>query len=150
VVPIDIEIDGLKLQGWVALPTFSRSQADMQYFFVNGRMVRDKVVSHALRQAYGDVMYHGRQPAYVLYFDIEPTMVDVNAHPAKYEVRFRESRLVHDFLYRTVQQALAEVKPDLSVAEELVVTDIGDANKARLASVGHAGYQTGFRQKGRS
>lgn len=98
---------GLKLSGWIGLPTFSRSQTDMQFFFVNRRMVRDKLVSHAVRQAYQDVLYHGRQPAYVLYLEIDPAMVDVNAHPAKHEVRFRESRLVHDFLFKTLQQVLA-------------------------------------------
>lgn len=98
---------GLKLSGWIGLPAFSRSQADMQFFFVNRRMVRDKLVSHAVRQAYQDVLYHGRQPAYVLYLEIDPAMVDVNAHPAKHEVRFRESRLIHDFLFKTLQQVLA-------------------------------------------
>jgi DNA mismatch repair protein MutL len=98
---------GLKLSGWLSLPTFSRSQTDMQFFFVNRRMVRDKLVSHAIRQAYQDVLYHGRQPAFVLFLEMDPAMVDVNAHPAKHEVRFRESRLVHDFLFKTLQQALA-------------------------------------------
>src|SRR5690606_36920615 len=82
---------GLKLSGWIGLPAFSRSQTDMQFFFVNRRMVRDKLVSHAVRQAYQDVLYHGRQPAFVLYLEMDPASVDVNAHPAKYEVRFRES-----------------------------------------------------------
>lgn len=98
---------GLKLSGWIGLPTFSRSQTDMQFFFVNHRMVRDKLVAHAVRQAYQDVLYHGRQPAYVLYLEMDPAMVDVNAHPAKHEVRFRESRLVHDFLFKTLRQVLA-------------------------------------------
>lgn len=98
---------GLKLSGWIGLPAFSRSQTDMQFFFVNRRMVRDKLVSHAVRQAYQDVLYHGRQPAYVLYLEMDPATVDVNAHPAKHEVRFRESRLVHDFLFKTLQQVLA-------------------------------------------
>ncbi len=98
---------GLRLWGWVGLPTFSRSQADMQYFFVNGRMVRDKLITHAVKQGYQDVLFHGRHPAFVLYFELDPTLVDVNAHPAKHEVRFRESRLVHDFLFRTLKQSLA-------------------------------------------
>ncbi len=101
----------LRLWGWVALPTFSRSQADLQYFFVNSRMVRDKLVSHAIRQAYQDVLYHGRHPAFVLYLELDPTLVDVNAHPAKHEVRFRETRLVYDFIFRTLSQVLAEVRP---------------------------------------
>ncbi|MEN8106400.1 MAG: DNA mismatch repair endonuclease MutL [Pseudomonadota bacterium] len=102
---------GLQLSGWVATPTFSRSQADLQYFYVNNRMVRDKLVTHAVRQAYSDVLFHGRHPAYVLFLRIDPALVDVNAHPAKHEVRFRDSRLVHDFLYRTLHEALAQVRP---------------------------------------
>jgi DNA mismatch repair protein MutL len=102
---------GLKLGGWVAAPTFSRSQPDLQYFYVNGRMVRDKLVTHAVRQAYTDVLFHGRHPAYVLFLEIDPTVVDVNAHPAKHEVRFRDSRLVHDFLFRTLHDALAQIRP---------------------------------------
>ncbi len=98
---------GLRLSGWVGLPAASRSQADQQYFYVNDRLVRDKVVTHAVRQAYADVLYHGRHPVYALFFEIDPTLVDVNVHPAKSEVRFRESRLVHDFLYRTLHEALA-------------------------------------------
>ena len=111
-VAIDMQIDGLALQGWVALPTFSRSQADMQYFFVNRRIIRDKVISHAVRQAYQDVLFHGRHPAFVLYLDIDPRQVDVNVHPQKHEVRFRNSRQVHDFLYRSLHRALADVQPE--------------------------------------
>ncbi len=110
-VRIDHQAAGLRLWGWIALPTFSRAQQDMQYLFVNGRMVRDRLLAHALRQAYQDVLYHGRHPAYVVYLELDPQLVDVNAHPAKYEVRFRESRMVHDFLFRTVQRALAEIRP---------------------------------------
>lgn len=115
-VHIDAEAAGLQLQGWVGLPTFSRSQADMQYFFVNGRVVRDKLVVHAIKQAYRDVLYHGRQPAFVLYLWLDPKLVDVNVHPTKHEVRFRDGRLVHDFLFRTLHQALGEVRPQDTVA----------------------------------
>ncbi len=108
---LDFEATELRLSGWIALPTFSRSQTDLQYFYVNGRMVRDKLVAHAVRQAYQDVLYHGRHPAFVLYLEIPPDQVDVNAHPAKHEVRFRDSRLVHDFLFRSLHQALAKVRP---------------------------------------
>lgn len=102
---------GLSLSGWIAQPTFSRSQTDLQYFFVNGRVVRDKLIAHAVRQAYQDVLFHGRHPAFVLYLEMDPTAVDVNVHPAKHEVRFRDSRLVHDFLFRTLHAVLADVRP---------------------------------------
>jgi DNA mismatch repair protein MutL len=110
---LDYEAAGLKLWGWVGLPTFSRSQADLQYFYVNGRMIRDRLVTHAVRQGYSDVLYHGRHPAYVLFLEMAPEKVDVNAHPTKHEVRFREGRLVHDFLYRTLHKALADVRPNV-------------------------------------
>ncbi|MCK5336135.1 MAG: DNA mismatch repair endonuclease MutL, partial [Gammaproteobacteria bacterium] len=86
-VYIEHEAAGIKIWGWIALPTFSRSQADLQYFYVNGRMVKDRIVTHAIRQAYQDVLFHGRHPAYILYFELDPVLVDVNAHPTKSEVR---------------------------------------------------------------
>src|SRR3990167_2810100 len=97
----------MRLSGWLGLPTFSRSQADLQYFYVNGRMVRDKLVMHAIRQAYHDVLYRDRYPAYILFLEIAPNMVDVNVHPTKHEVRFREGRTVHDFIARGVHDALS-------------------------------------------
>ncbi len=108
---VEFERAGLRLWGWVALPTFSRSQADLQHFFVNGRSIKDKLVTHAVRQAYQDVLYHGRHPAYVLYLQLDPAAVDVNVHPTKHEVRFRDGRLVHDFLFSSLHRALAEVRP---------------------------------------
>ena len=120
---------GLGLRGWVGLPTFSRSQGDMQHFYVNGRMVRDRLVTHAVRQAYQDVLYHGRHPAYLLYLEIDPRLVDVNVHPTKHEVRFRDSRLVHDFLFRTLHQVLAEVRPGAQAGESAVVTRVAAASK---------------------
>ncbi|WP_372980862.1 DNA mismatch repair endonuclease MutL [Marinobacter sediminum] len=111
-VLIDAEATGLRLWGWVALPTFSRSQADLQYFFVNGRVIRDRLVAHAVRQAYRDVLYNNRHPAFVLYLEVDPATVDVNVHPTKHEVRFRDGRLVHDFIFRTLHKALADVRPD--------------------------------------
>lgn len=113
---VEFEASGLKLSGWIALPTFSRSQADLQYFYINNRMIRDKLVTHAIRQAYQDVLYHGRHPAYVLFLEMDPVLVDVNAHPTKHEVRFRESRLTHDFLFRAIHQVLADITPSQSPA----------------------------------
>jgi DNA mismatch repair protein MutL len=108
---VDNDRTGIRLWGWMGLPTFSRSQADLQHFFVNGRCIRDKVVSHAIRQAYQDVLYHGRHPAYVLFLEIEPGDVDVNVHPTKHEVRFRDSRAIHGFVYGTLNKALAQDRP---------------------------------------
>ena len=110
-VVIDRVAHGLSLRGWVGLPTFSRSQADLQYFFVNGRVVKDKVITHAVRQAYRDVLYGGRHPAYVLFLELDANRVDVNVHPTKHEVRFRDSRSVHGFVFSTLGRALADVRP---------------------------------------
>lgn len=122
-VHIETEAGELKLTGWMGLPTFSRSQADLQYFFVNGRVVRDKVIAHAVRQAYQDVLYGGRHPAFVLYLTMNPVSVDVNVHPAKAEVRFREQRMVHDFLYRSLHRAIAEVTPKDHIAAQSSVSN---------------------------
>jgi len=97
----------IKLSGWVGLPTFNRSQTDMQYLFVNGRIVRDRLLSYAVKQAYADVLYHGRHPAYLLFLEIPHDLVDVNVHPAKYEVRFANGRWVYDFLRRSVREAVS-------------------------------------------
>lgn len=103
---IQAESNGLKLFGWLASPKALRAQADLQYFYVNGRIVRDKVVSHAIRQAYQKICLPGRYPAYVLYFELDPAAVDVNVHPTKHEVRFREARTVHAFLSYAIQEGL--------------------------------------------
>lgn len=113
---IETDIGELKLWGWVGLPTFSRSQADLQYFYVNGRVIKDRLVSHAVKQAYRDVLYHGRHPAFVLYLELDPTLVDVNVHPTKHEVRFRDGRNVHNFIFRSLHQLLADVRPADQVA----------------------------------
>ncbi|KZY65204.1 DNA mismatch repair endonuclease MutL, partial [Oleiphilus sp. HI0066] len=126
-VEIDVEASGLKLWGWVALPTFSRSQADLQYFFVNGRVIRDRLVSHAVKQAYRDVLYHGRHPAFVLYLELDPALVDVNVHPTKHEVRFRDGRLVHDFIFRSLHRALADVRPDEYMREEQSASRVAES-----------------------
>ncbi|MEM6484812.1 MAG: DNA mismatch repair endonuclease MutL [Pseudomonadota bacterium] len=106
----------IKLVGWVAQPTFSRSQADLQHFFVNGRYIRDKLVVHAVRQAFSDVLYHGRHPAFVLFLELDPVSVDVNVHPTKHEVRFRDGRAVHSFVYSTLHQVVADLRPDAIAA----------------------------------
>jgi DNA mismatch repair protein MutL len=111
---IDHSAAGLRLWGWLGAPTASRSQPDLQYAYVNGRMVRDKRLNHAARQGYADVMFHGRHPAWLLYLELDPTAVDVNAHPQKHEVRFRDARLVHDFVYRTVEEALGQTHASLA------------------------------------
>lgn len=108
---IDMQSIDLRLWGWISLPTFSRSQSDLQYFYVNQRMVRDKLINHAVKHAYQDVLYNGRHPAFILFIELDPHAVDVNAHPAKYEVRFRESRLVYDFVKQSLQKALADTRP---------------------------------------
>jgi DNA mismatch repair protein MutL len=124
---IETDIGGLKLWGWVGLPTFSRSQADLQYFYVNGRVIKDRLVSHAVKQAYRDVLYHGRHPAFVLFLELDPASVDVNVHPTKHEVRFRDGRSVHDFIFRSLHRALADVRP----ADQLS----GQAEPAHAATV---------------
>jgi len=109
---LEHEAVGLRLWGWVGLPTYARVQADQQYVFVNGRMVRDRLLANAVRLGYQDVLYGGRQPAYVLFLEIDRDRVDVNAHPQKLELRFRDGRHVHDFVFRSVERALAATRPD--------------------------------------
>ncbi|WP_018141993.1 DNA mismatch repair endonuclease MutL [Thioalkalivibrio sp. ALJ7] len=109
--PVDEQRAGLTLSGWLGSPTQSRAQPDQQFFFVNGRAIRDRVLAAAVRKAYQDVLYHGRHPMFVLELELDPTQVDVNAHPTKQEVRFRESRMVHDFIFHALHKALAALRP---------------------------------------
>jgi DNA mismatch repair protein MutL len=126
-VKIEFAASGLHLTGWVGLPTFSRSQQDMQFFYVNGRLIRDKLVAHAVKQAFQDVLFHGRHPVFVLYLTLDPTLVDVNAHPAKLEVRFREGRLVHDFLFTALHRSLADLRPEHNISQ-VEITDNGHSS----------------------
>jgi DNA mismatch repair protein MutL len=103
---------GLRLSGWVGLPAFARNQADLQYLYVNGRAVRDKLLGHALRRAFADVMHSTHYPAFVLYLKLDTAAVDVNVHPQKTEVRFRDARTVHDFLFGAVHQLLRRIRPE--------------------------------------
>ena len=153
---VDNDRTEIRLWGWIGLPTFSRSQADLQYFFVNGRSIRDKVVSHAVRQAYQDVLYHGRHPAYVLFLEILPADVDVNVHPTKHEVRFRESGSIHSFVSTTLKKALATDRPQdhLSTNGGLDLQDkdqpqslIGQ-NALPLAGMPGSGYQSTWPSSG--
>ena len=116
---LEHEASGLRLSGWLGAPTHSRSQPDQQYFFVNGRPVRDRVLTAAVRRSYRDVLYHGRHPVFILFLVLDPAAVDVNAHPAKHEVRFRDSRLVHDFIFHVLHRALASVRPGMDTGQPL-------------------------------
>ena len=119
---IEQQRGNLKMSGWVAKPSWNRAQPDRQFFYINNRMIKDKLVGHAIRQAYQDVLFHGRFPAFVLYLDIDPELVDVNVHPTKHEVRFRDSKLVHDFIFGSIHQSLAHTRvgeQSATVAEPL-------------------------------
>lgn len=154
---VDHGAAGLRLHGWIAQPHYSRASADQQYLYVNGRPVRDRSVAHAVKLAYGDVLYHGRQPAYVLFLELDPTRVDVNVHPAKHEVRFRDSRLVHDFVYRTLKDALAETRagmepaagqpPHPADASLLPASDQGPASYVLARPLGGAGASTAWQSR---
>jgi DNA mismatch repair protein MutL len=134
-LPIEASAAGLSLSGWVGAPTASRAQADRQYFFVNRRLVRDRTVAHAVRQAYADVLFHGRHPAFALHFELAPESVDVNVHPAKTEVRFREQRLVHEFVYRTLHEALAQTRAGAQPAPVIAQQPMPMAYAPRQASI---------------
>jgi DNA mismatch repair protein MutL len=117
---VDHAAGPVRVHGWIGVPAAARPTSDLQFFFVNGRAVRDRLLMNAVRLGYRDVLYGGRQPAYVLYLDIDPSLVDVNAHPQKLEVRFRDSRQVHDFVFRAVERQLAGTRPGVSAAAPAV------------------------------
>lgn len=108
---MDYENGAMRLSGWIAEPRYSRAQTDLQFLYINGRYVKDKTMLHAIREAYRDVLFHGRHPAFLLYFDIDPENVDVNVHPTKQEVRFRDQQLIFGFIRKGVSQALQAVRP---------------------------------------
>src|SRR3989338_486784 len=128
-VSVERHAANLSLRGLAALPAYSRSTRDAQYFFVNGRFVRDKVASHALRQAYQDLLHHQRHPAFVLFLDLPPEQVDVNVHPAKSEVRFRESQGIHQFIFHTLQQALGARMKETSASPTTPSPLAGEGDK---------------------
>ncbi|SHE29629.1 DNA mismatch repair protein MutL [Modicisalibacter ilicicola DSM 19980] len=146
---LDIEASGLRLWGWVGLPTHSRAQADQQYFFVNGRVVRDRLVAHAIRQAYRDVLFHGRHPVFVLYLELDPAVVDVNVHPTKHEVRFRDGRLVHDFLFSSLHRALGEARPNTEAhpGEDADAAETSSSEADRAGAAPGAEDRPGWQQQ---
>ena len=137
---IQREADNMALDGWVGLPTFNRSQADLQFWFVNGRSIGDKTLAHAVRHAYRDVLFHGRFPAYVLYLSMDPALVDANAHPAKHEVRFRDGRNVHGFVAQAVGHVLTDTRPGghdiVPAAPSIVSTQVYQQSGMRLPTAG--------------
>ena len=133
------------LSGWAGLPTRSRAQPDQQFWFVNGRSVRDRLLMNAVRLAYRDVLYHGRYPAYVLYLTLDPRLVDVNAHPAKLEVRFRDSRQIHEFVFRALERALASTSPEAGAAPAAAVPQPESAPASTSATFWRGGPGPGAR-----
>ncbi len=146
-VKVDIAASGMELSGWVGLPTYTRSQPDMQYFYVNQRLIKDRLVTHAIKQAYQDVMFHGRHPVYVLYLNLSPSRVDVNAHPAKTEVRFREGRMVHDFLFKALHQALADIRPGDEAQPEIIQEVMNTVEPMSTSTLSQPAQQSFYSEK---
>ncbi len=140
---VDHSAAGLRLHGWIAQPQYSRSSTDQQYLYVNGRSVRDRSISHAVKMGYGDVLFHGRHPAYVLFLELDPTRVDVNVHPAKHEVRFRDARLIHDFVYRTLKEALAETRAGMTPVATGMAAPMEPAPAPAAGAYAGSGYVLG-------
>jgi DNA mismatch repair protein MutL len=156
-IPVDHSAGPVSLTGWIGLPTAARGQPDQQFWFVNDRNVRDRLLMNAVRVAYRDVLYGGRHAAYVLYLTLDPKLVDVNAHPAKLEVRFRDSRQIHDFVFRALERALADTKPNLAAAPAASTgavlgparTDVGGSSYISSTSyAGNGRHQGNFGSSG--
>ncbi|HKJ87949.1 MAG TPA: DNA mismatch repair endonuclease MutL, partial [Gammaproteobacteria bacterium] len=140
--------DGLRLSGWVVLPTAARGQRDQQFFFVNRRPVRDRLLGHAVAEAYRDVLYQDRHPAYALFLEIDPGEVDVNVHPTKHEVRFSDGRRIHAFLRHTVEEALGAVRPEGGAPEAGRVGDRSHSPGPAAPSRGGSGEYPSARPEG--
>jgi DNA mismatch repair protein MutL len=144
-VPVHHTAGTVTLSGWIGLPTAARAQPDQQYWFVNGRNVRDRLLMNAVRVAYRDVLYGGRHAAYVLYLTLDPRLVDVNAHPAKLEVRFRDSRQIHDFVFRACERTLAATKPNLEGAPSVAASFGASGDASNVAQFNRFGGDYGVR-----
>ncbi|MCF6807259.1 DNA mismatch repair endonuclease MutL [Thiotrichales bacterium 19S9-12] len=128
---VDKSDHNMRLWGWVGEPEIAKQTADLQYFYINGRMIKDKVVSHAIKKAYQDVLYSGRYPQYVLYLSIEPDQLDVNVHPTKSEVRFHQSQRVHQFIYTTIDQVLANTTPNVTSDEDKISIKVPEKEQVK-------------------
>jgi DNA mismatch repair protein MutL len=133
---IDQQAGDLRIHGWFSLPTYSRSQRDQQFFYVNNRFVRDKLLMHAVTQAYRDVLHHQRQPAFVLILDLPPNQVDVNVHPSKHEVRFREDRQIHGFISQSLKRMLTNTTPGAIQSNELNGVVSGNVDISNISASG--------------
>lgn len=137
---LEQQFEDIRLQGWVGKREAHRAQTDVQYFFINGRVIRDRIINHAVRQAYGEALPAGRQPAYVLYLTLPLDRVDVNVHPTKHEVRFRDARLVHGLITRAVAEALEQDAPSQLTQKELSLTKVSGSGQVNEKQPDYSGH----------